>query len=193
MISVIIDCETGGVLPSHPTTQIAAIAIDGLGKAIDEIDVRLIFEESKCDPEALALNHYQAELWQKEAVTPTIAKSVLGAFFERNQAWDLISKKGRPYRTCRIIGHNVAFDIPRVRALWGKSFTPFAWWYPFDTLQLALWTIYQRPHVAPPRDYRLETLCKYFDVTAEGSAHDALADCRLTLGLFRALLRLTIS
>jgi len=185
--SCIIDTETGGTEPKHPTIQFAVVAIDDASfEEIDSMEVKLHFDVAKCEPEALAINHWDADVWKKEAVDHPTARMRLEDFFRRHETLRLISKRGKPYTTARLIAHNAAFDVSRLVALFGDHYTPFCWWYPLDTVQLALWTFFRtNPHERPD-NYQLGTLCKYFAIPTEG-AHDALADCRLTAKLLKAL------
>ena len=185
--SCIFDTETGGLEPHHPTIQFALVAMDDTSfEEIDSMEVKLHFNVADCEPEALALNHYDPVVWEKEAVDSLTARMRMDAFFRRHDTLRLISKRGKPYTTARLIAHNAEFDVARLRELWGKEYTPFCWWYALDTVQLALWTFYRtNPHERPD-NYRLETLCQYFGITTEG-AHDALTDCRLTAKLIKAL------
>jgi len=189
--SCIIDCETGGVNPEHPTIQIAALVFDDATReTVDEIEVKLKFDVNACDPKALKINHYNAEIWYDEAVGPVSAREMLDKFFRKNQGYELISKKtGDPYQTVRLIAHNAPFDITRLRALWDDDYTPFCWWYPLDVLQLALWHLSTMKKSPPPANFQLATLCEFFKIDTS-SAHDALADCRLTLALLKRLIPL---
>ena len=56
-----------------------------------------------------------------------------------------------------------------------------------DTLQRALWYFQENPEVAQPENHQLSTLAAYFGVEV-GKAHDALDDCKATVGIYRALL-----
>ena len=187
-VAIAFDVETGGVEDHHPTTQIAAVAYnEETFEEMDELEIKLRFDEAACDPKALKLNSYDALLWGAEAISDDAARAKLTDFFEANQTWDLVSKRGKPYRTAKLVAHNAAFDIRRLRKLWGDGYTPFAWFYPHDTLQLALWKCSSA--VIPPVNYQLGTLCKYFGIETEG-AHDALADCRMTIKLAQVLTEL---
>ena len=187
-VACALDVETGGVEDRHPTTQIAVVAYDEeTFDVIDELEIKLRFDETACDPKALKLNSYDRSLWEAEAITDGAALAKLTDFFEANRTWGLVSKKGTPYVTAKLVAHNAVFDIRRLRKLWGDAYTPFAWWYPHDTLQLALWKL--SSVVAPPANYQLGTLCHYFGIEVEG-AHDALADCRMTIKLAQVLTEL---
>lgn len=174
----------------HPITQVAVVTYDlATWTEIDAVEVKVQVNVDRCDPDALKLNHYDAEVWGREAVTPTQAREILGLHFQKHQTMELVSKAGRPYRTARIAGHNAAsFDAPRLRAAWGDRFSPFCWWYPLDTLQLALWFFAQSKD-QQPANFQLGTLCDHFGIQVEG-AHDALADVRATAKLAQVLTEL---
>ncbi len=187
-IACALDVETGGVEDRHPTTQIAVVAFDERTfDVIDELDVKLRFNEASCDPKALKLNSYDPLIWGAEAVTEDVARAKLKDFFEANQTWELVSKNGNPYTTAKLVAHNAEFDTARLRKLWGGRYAPFAWWYAFDTLQLALWKL--SVAIVPPRNYQLGTLCEHFKIDTAG-AHDALADCKMTIKLAQVLTEL---
>jgi DNA polymerase III epsilon subunit-like protein len=188
--TVYLDLETGGVRPEHPIIQIAAVAIDNATwQEVDAIEMKLGFDPSQADPEALRLNHYDTAVWHAEAVIPSQARLQFARFLERHKTIQLISKRtGNPYRVAQLAGHNAAsFDGPRLQ----KFFRDAGAFLPadprvLDTLQRALWWFQERR--LRPADYRLNTLCAYFGIPIrpEG-AHEALADVRLTVELARHL------
>jgi len=187
--SCIFDTETGGLKPEHPTIQIAALCVDNeTFETVDEVEWKIHFEPDRCDPEALEKNSYDPTLWSAEAADPETVRLGLSGFFSRHADYHLISKKGNPYDTVRLIAHNAPFDVPRLRELWGDQYTPFCWWYPLDTLQLALWHFARDVDPSErPVNFQLATLCEYFGINPSG-AHDALEDCRLVAALLRNLL-----
>ncbi len=181
------DLETGGLLDRHPVIQVAAIAVDENWAEKEVIEVKIKFKETGCDPEALKMNSYEPGLWAEHALDRSVARAKLHDFFENHKTWSLLNKHGKRYNVARIAGHNAAsFDAPRLRALWDGRFTPFAWFYPLDTIQLAFW-YFAEWKSNQPDNYRLETLCQHFRIDAEG-AHDALADVRMTIKLAKVLI-----
>ncbi len=63
--TIYFDTETGGVLPSHPTIQLAAIAVeDGTWNEAAGFERKIKFNEADADPEALKINHYEPEVWR---------------------------------------------------------------------------------------------------------------------------------
>jgi DNA polymerase III epsilon subunit-like protein len=182
--SCIFDTETGGLEPEHPTIQIAALCIDNeTFEEVDSVNFNIEFDEALCDPEALKMNAYDPDAWKLTSSTLPFVQDRLDRFFRSHADYKLISKKGDPYDSVRLIAHNAPFDVPRLREMWGSKYTPFCWWYPLDTLQLALWTF--RTVTDPekrPKNLQLPTLCEFYGIESIG-AHDALADCRLVAAL----------
>ena len=58
----------------------------------------------------------------------------------------------------------------------------------FCTLQRAMWLFHECKELTPPVDFKLGTLCQYFGVPLRAEdAHDALADVRATVALYREM------
>ena len=56
------------------------------------------------------------------------------------------------------------------------------------TKQKALWLFEEDKSLTPPTDFKLGTLCQYFDVQLrKDEAHDALVDVRATVKLYQAM------
>lgn len=187
--AVYFDLETGGLEPAHPDIQLAAIAVDEqTGAELETFETKIEFDPALADPKALELNHYRAEDWAG-AKTPFRAVGALRSLLDRHATLSLISgRTGKPFKVAKLCGHNAAtFDGPRLKAL----FVRHGFFPPWDprvrcTMQRALWWFDERPELAPPENYRLETLCRYFGIPI-ADTHEALADVRLTIALARAL------
>jgi DNA polymerase III epsilon subunit-like protein len=187
------DLETGGVEDCHPTIQVAAVAVDISQPdwpVVESYEQKVEFDVDKCDTRAFELNHFDPKVWEKEAASPVKVRADMESFFRRHQTWQLISKAGNAYTTAKVAGHNIAaFDLPRLKKLWGKRFTPFCWWYPFDTYLAAVWKFGIAGASDAPENFRLETLCGHFGIKAsDGEAHDALVDVMITIELAKHLL-----
>jgi len=185
---VFFDVETGGLDPArHPIIQIAAIAVSGSGEKVEAFERKLQFQEQACDAEALKINHYDREVWARDAVPATRGARDFSGFLERHASIEMFSKRTqRPYSVARLAGHNAAsFDGPFVQA-WFRRQSIFL---PADprvrcTLQRAIWWFDERGE--EPSNYKLATLCEYFDIPLT-EAHDALADVWATVQLAKAL------
>jgi len=187
--AVYFDLETGGVGDSRPDIQLAAIAIDeGTWAELATFEVKLKFDEKAADPAALELNGYQAEVWAKEAVAPAAAIAGFSSFLNRFRSLQMVSKRTqKPYTVAKLVGHNAAsFDGPRLKRLFERH----SMFLPADprvrcTCQRAMW-FFDAHGIAPPEDFKLATLCRYFGIQA-GASHEALADVRSTIALARAI------
>jgi DNA polymerase III epsilon subunit-like protein len=176
---VFFDFETGGIEPSKPEIQLAAIACNERFEEVASFESKIAFNEADADPKALEINHYDRAAWEG-APSPGVVVKKFAAFTEQFRSVEMISKRtGRPYSVARLAGHNAAtFDAPRLRRMFDQSavFAPFHP-IPLDTLQLALWHF--QCAGSKPDNLQLSTIAKHFGINAEG-AHDALADVRLS-------------
>ena len=66
METVYFDFETSSLRPDMENIQIAAVAINEKWEETGVFQSKIKFDESKADPEALALNHYSREFWEKK-------------------------------------------------------------------------------------------------------------------------------
>lgn len=188
---VFFDLETGGLDPAkHPIIQIAAIAVDEQLNELETFERKVDFDMATADPEALAKNSYNREVWDRESCPDVHVCSELSRFFKRFADVEMISKDGRPYKVAQLIGHNAdSFDGPFLQQ-WYKRLEQFmpAAFRALCTYQRALHHFHERPDIGRPENFKLEGLCKYFGIPHE-NAHDAMADCRATIAVYRAILR----
>jgi DNA polymerase III epsilon subunit-like protein len=185
--TIIFDFETGGLEEHHPEIQLAAIAVVDW-KEVAFLEAKIRFDEAAAEAEALALNHYSAEVWKAEAQPEEVVARRFAAMLEDFRHLPRVSKtSGNRYTVCRMAGHNPDFDGPRLRLMFERHglFLAGDTYNALDTKQLALW--YAMKAGRTPADFRLTTLAEFFGVSVEG-AHDALADCRLVLGIAKAIL-----
>ena len=187
LTTVFIDFETAGVRDDQPNIQLAAIAVSAEWKELAVFEQKIQFDESKADPKALEINHYDREVWKRSAVPPIKCVAEFSEFLRPFCMVQKISQRtGAPYSVARLAGHNAAaFDGPRLRRMFEecRTFLP-AELHVRDTLQRALWWFDERGITAD--SLRLTELCKYFQISTDG-AHDALTDVRLSIALARKL------
>lgn len=187
MKTVFFDLETGGPLDTHPDIQLAAIAVDDqTWEELGTFERKLRFDEAAAQPEALKMNHYDRVVWANDALAPKTACEEFSRFIGPFCCLEMEGKIG-PYSVCRLAGHNAAtFDGPRLKRLF-QSHGLFLAADPRIrcTVQRALW-YFDETGLIPPPNYRLETLCRYFQIPWDGS-HEVLADVRMTIALARAL------
>lgn len=89
----------------------------------------------------------------------------------------------------QLVAHNAEFDGAFLRK-WFERLRLFlpASYRVFCTLHRAMWLFHEDRLLTPPNDFKLGTLCQYFGVALRASqAHDALADVRATVELYRRI------
>ncbi len=184
---VVFDTETGGLLPQHPTIQLAAIAVAPDWSELGTFEVKIQFDEKDADPKALEVNHYDPMVWAAQAIPEREALERFAAFLGAHKSIEMVSKRtGRPYSVARLAGHNAAtFDGPRLFEAFRRHglFCP-AHPQVLCTLQRAMW--YAVETGTKFDSLKLSYLAEYFGVPTTG-AHDAEADCRMAIGIAKAL------
>lgn len=197
---IFFDVETNGLNPSrHNIIQIAAVAADDEGVILDTFEVKLLFEEQDADPEALRKVSYDKELWAKHGVDPLTAYERFVWFAREHATVRRVSRRtGKNYYHARLFAHNAHFDMEFLwqfhRVVQG-AFPEKSYYLPVErmpicTLQTALSFFDQNTQYQPPVNYKLGTLCEYFQLGfSTNMAHDALYDAKMTAKLYHALTR----
>lgn len=185
MKTIYFDLETGGV-HDEPVIQLAAVALNDDWSEAGSFEQKITFDPAKCDPEALKINGYTAELW-KDAVAPGLAVARFSSFVKPHSTVEMISKRtAAPYMVARLAGYNaLTFDLPRLRTMYGAAFFPCSY-HVRDVLQRAMFWFDEHPDRVKPKDLKLGTLCEYFAIPTAG-AHEALTDVRMTVALHKRL------
>jgi len=185
---VFFDTETGGLLPEHPTIQLAAVAVGDGWKEIETFERKIAFDVAKADPAALAMNHFDAAAW-KGAPSERQVVDEFGAFLGRHHSVELISKRtGNPYSVARVGGHNVVgFDLERVSAMFKRhgAFFPVEFRSVLDTRYGAVW--FFEGAAKQPKDFKLTGIAEHLGIAVEG-AHEALFDVRLSIAVAKKIL-----
>lgn len=185
---VFLDLETGGLDPlRHPIIQFAGIAVDAHWRELEAMEMKIHFDVSSAEPDALKVNGYDADAWKREAIGQLEAMEKVSDLFRRNADFRKVSARGKIYTVARLAGHNAAaFDCPFLVA-WFKEagmFCPGACFEPLDTLALARWASFVAD--TTPKDHKLGSLCEWLGVE-HVDAHDALGDVRATVQVARIL------
>lgn len=189
---VFFDLETGGLDPlSHPITQIGAIAVDEQLNELEVFQCKLTFHEGVCDEKALAMNGYNETVWAKEAISPLQACGQFGRFLSRYADIERMSEKTQnPYRVAQLAGYNAAtFDGPFIQQFFKqeRAFLP-ASYQVLDVLQRAKWHFHELGIAMP--SLKLSAVAEHFGIKVE-NAHDALADVRTTIAVYKAMRTVT--
>ena len=187
---VFLDLESAGLEFTRPIIQIAAVAVDSTLYELESIELKIRFDESAADPVSLSKNKYDPDVWQREAIDSHEAATTFAQFLRRHATFDMFSRDGKPYCIAQLAGHNAErFDGPFLHAWYRRQqvFCP-ARYMTLCTKQKALWLFEEDRTLTPPRDFKLGTLCQYFNVRLrDADAHDALNDVRATVQLYRAM------
>ncbi len=186
---VVFDLETGGLETHRPIIQIAAIAVDADFNELEVFEVKVRFDEAKACPDALRKIHYRRAEWKRSAVAPKKAAWAFARFLRRYATVEIYRRDLSIFRVAQLAAHNSQFDGPFLTEWFSRLdiFLP-ASYRVFCTLQRAYWLFHDSPHLPPPDDFRLGTLCEYFDVPLNPSdAHEALADVRATVALLKKM------
>lgn len=186
---VFVDLETAGLKPWRPIIQIAAIAVDSNLHELERFEAKIRFNRKFADPKSLCKASYSPEQWRKEALAPREVMKQFTELLRRHATVDQTSAKSRVFQVAQLVAHNGAFDGAFLSA-WYDRFNEFLPASPrlFCTLQRAIWLFHEDQSLTPPPDFKLLTLCHYFGVSFKSSeAHEALADVRATVDLYRAI------
>jgi len=173
MKRVFYDLETGGLNKDKDAIiQIAAMCPE----TGEEFERKVKFRVDLASPEALQVNSYNKEDWEKEAIPPMKAAKEFSLFLRRHSDVTRTSKRtGRSFKVAQTVAYNgSSFDAPFLQSWYkrlGAGFLP-ADYKVLDPLQLAMWLF---PTL---EDHKLETVAKHLGVHQE-NAHDAMVDVRM--------------
>lgn len=186
---VFVDIETAGLQVWRPIIQIAAIAVDNAFHELECFEEKIQFDESQAVKRSLHKRHYNRHRWQTEARRDKDVAVDFGAFLARHATVETLSARGKPFVVAQLVAHNASFDAPFLRAWFERLGLFFPGTYRvFCTLHRAMWLFHEDRTLTPPDDFRLGTLCEYFGIALPpDQAHDALADVRATVALYRAM------
>lgn len=189
MRTVYFDLETGGLDPTrHPVIQFAGIAVEGW-EPVGELELKIHFDPTKAEPEALGLNSFDADTWAAEAVRSSEAVAKIGKFLREHARVDVPKKPPKigTWRACQLAGYNAAtFDRPFLGELFRRHDA-------FCVGTLAVLDVYQLVQWWAtttddrPENLRLETVAPFLGIE-HGEAHDALGDVRATIAVAKLLM-----
>lgn len=188
---VFFDLETGGPNPKrHPIVQLAAIATDAAGNAIEAFEAKVKFHPKTANGYSLRKNGYRSGVWAKEAREGNEVARDCASFLKRHATHPLTSAQGASYRVAQLVAHHAAFDGPFLAAWFERLgiYLP-AYRLVLCTMQLAMWQA-ATGDFPPPANFQLATLCRHYGVPFHAAeAHDALGDVTATVRLFQKLVK----
>jgi len=176
----ITDIETGGLDLTHPIIQIAAIAVNPkTGSILEEFNEKIQFDQSKCSPEALEINHYKPEDWITAKPERDVLRK-LSEFYKGYAQSSRVSRKGGTYKVAIGGGYNSHFDTDRIfhKSRAHALFQPVDPRF-LDVMQLAMWKL-------KLASYKLTSVADHLGIKYD-NAHDALVDVKLTFQVMQAL------
>lgn len=194
---IFFDLETGGLkIGTHPVIQIAAIAAAVTPNGFEigrTFERKLLFNVEECDPRALEINSFDADVWESEGVMQAGACADFSSFLKSHATLDMTSKTGKPYRVAELCAYNgVSFDKPHLWKLYSRQRESWVPAHPqvYDPLQLAKWTFYGRSDA--PANFKMATVAKHLGLLEEDEeqSHDALDDVRLLVKITDRLTRM---
>ena len=182
---VFLDTETTGLNDDACViTQLAAVAIDEKYNKLSEFERKFKFDVDDATVGALKVNSYDEDTWAKEAKDPNVCLREFSDWVGPYRCVKKKSRKGKPYFVAKAIAHNSPFDKGFVTKAYKRAglFCPIDYLW-LDTLQLALW----KHRNSPLSSYRNAAIAELCGVDTS-QAHDALADCHISIETLKFLM-----
>ena len=165
------DLETTGLSTYAEIIEIGAVRVEtDAFNVMDEFEIKIMPQHLElADPEALAVNSYDKEIWEKEAVD---VKTGLTKFVEFAEGSILSA-------------HNLAMDWMWLqRSLEDNGMEPSYVYSGIDTITLA-WQKFNKLGIK--RGLSLKGLAQYYNIDL-GTHHSALSDAKTAYRIFLKLL-----
>jgi hypothetical protein len=180
---VFVDLETAESDSVWTVIQVAAVAVSGRLREL------AAFEAKVAVTRTVRHRRFDPATWGREARPANEVARAFAAFLRAHASVPVTPVRGRPYRVARVVAHNAEFDGAMLRAWFDRADRFFPGDYRvLCTVQRAGWLFREHPHLEPPADYRLGTLCRHFGIEYRAEdAHDALYDARAAAELYRAM------
>ena len=186
---VFVDIELAPVGRRRAILQIAAMAVSRSLVELETFEAKIRLDESRIVPSMVRNRHFDVRLWREEGRSPKAVACDFARFLSRHASATVRGADGRQLIVAQLVAHNAEFDGVFLRE-WFEGLGLFfpASYRIFCTLHRAMWYFHEDRSMLPPRDFKLGTLCCHFGVPFNRfEAHDALADVRATVELYRRM------
>ena len=186
---VFVDIELGRVKRQRPILQIAAIAVSRSLIELEAFEAKVQVDERKTPSTLIHNRHFDRDQWHREARHPKVVAYHFGRFLGRHATAEVAGANQRRMIVAQLVAHNAEFDGLLLREWFERMglFMP-ASYRVFCTLHRAMWLFHEHHSLSPPSDFKLGTLCRYFGISLPPQeAHDAAADVRATVELYRRM------
>ncbi len=180
---VFVDVETAESDAGWAVIQVAAVAVSGRLREL------AAFEAKVSVSRPVRHSRFDPAVWGREARPAAEVAQAFGTFLRGHATVLVTPVRGRPYRVAQVVAHNAEFDGAMLRAWFDRAglFLP-GHFRTLCTLQRAAWLFREAPHLDPPADYKLGTLCRHFGVPFDTDrSHEALYDARAAVVLYQAM------
>ena len=166
------DLETTGLVEGKDEPiEIASWLFDMKWNSVAKFYAKIQFDRSKMTPEAAEINHYNPEVWDREAIP----------YFK----YDSWMKQNIPYPYVAIpIGHNVSYDRGILFHRHYKPTGAFMKWalHMIDTVGIAL--NLKAAGIIDVPDVKLETVVAALKIKVDAPPHSALGDMLKAKAIF---------
>lgn len=171
-----IDTETGGLTTDCSLLQLAALIVNDQLEVVDSIDLKVYPDDGiyHVKSSALAINKIDLRWRGDGAVSLSVAYQEFFAFLARHSNYGEF--KLTP------VGWNINFDLNFIYAGFGKL--EFEKYCSYRTIDLQSVVLFRGASSIIPGSLVKVASQLGIDTSA---AHDALADCEMTLAVFKAL------
>ncbi len=186
---VFVDIEMAPVGRRRAILQIAAMAVSRSLVELESFEAKIRLDESRIVPSMVPNRHFNVQQWREEGRSPKAVACDFARFLSRHASATVRGADGRQLIVAQLVAHNAEFDGVFLRE-WFEGLGLFfpASYRIFCTLHRAMWYFHEDRSMLPPRDFKLGTLCCHFGVPFNRfEAHDALADVRATVELYRRM------
>ncbi len=186
---VFVDIELGRVKRLRPILQIAAIAVSRSLIEQEVFEAKVRIDERQTPASLIHNRHFDRDRWRSEGRHPKVVAYDFGKFLGRHATANVAGANHRRMIVAQLVAHNAEFDGTFLRQWFERLglFLP-ASYRVFCTLHRAMWLFHENRSLTPPSDFKLGTLCRYFGISLlPHEAHEALADVRATVELYRRM------